>query len=465
VPSDPAPDPAAPDPVAPDPVTSVPVASDPVASAPAPVGATPLGARPAAQPPVVEDATARPPADAAAGGPTHSTDRPISVPTAPGAANPAGATAIGGGPTTAGAGVARVLGKASAALGHAVSAAARAVTGAAGAEGGDHGRDAAADGLDGGSATGAPAAAGPAAAGAAPAAQPAVGRATAGSALSQAVVAVVAGGFGTSSRQALGRLLDGLAAGQESHGADVADFGEGLRSVAGLLSREPGLRRALTEPSRAPADRAALAHRLLDGRLAAPVATVVADAAADRWSHPRDLVDGIDVAATAAEVAAADRTSDLDSLEDDVFRFERIVDANPELRSALSDRRAPASARAALVHGLLDDKASVAAVRLVTAAVADLRGRSLETALTEVQALVAALQDRVVAVVRIAAPLTPEQRARLQDELSRTVGHTVQLNVIEDPTVLGGFVAEIGDTVIDASIASRLHEARRRLVG
>lgn len=392
------------------------------------------------------DSSGPTPADAAAGEPAREVASDTGIP------GPAGATALGGGPTTAGAGVARALGKASAALGHAVSAAARAVTGGPGAGDADPGA---------GDRPTAPVEPTATSAGQ----QGPAGRGTASSALSQAVVAVVAGGFGTSSRQALGRLLDGLAAGQESHGADVADFGEGLRSVAGLLSREPGLRRALTEPSRAPADRAALAHRLLDGRLAAPVATVVADAAADRWSHPRDLVDGIDVAATAAEVAAADRTSDLDSLEDDVFRFERIVDANPELRAALSDRRAPASARAALVHHLLDDKASVAAVRLVTAAVADLRGRSLETALTEVQALVAALQDRVVAVVRIAAPLTPEQRARLQDELSRTVGHTVQLNVIEDPTVIGGFVAEIGDTVIDASIASRLHEARRRLVG
>ncbi len=283
--------------------------------------------------------------------------------------------------------------------------------------------------------------------------------------LSAAVVEVVAGGFGTASRLALARLLDALGVEQGATSADLPVFGEGLRSVARLLGHEPGLRRALTEPSRTPATRSALAHTLLDGRVADPVATMVGDAAADRWSHPRDLVDGLDVAATAAEVAAARSTGDLDSLEDDMFRFERIIDGDPDLRSALADRRAPAASRAALVHRLLDGKASTAAVRLAEASVADLRGRSVETALTEVQALVAALQDRVVAVVRVAAPLTPAQHARLAEKLAGLVGHSVQLNVIEDPAVLGGFVAEVGDTVVDASVASRLAGARRRLVG
>ena len=222
--------------------------------------------------------------------------------------------------------------------------------------------------------------------------------------LSAAVVDVVAAGFGTASRSSLTRLLDRLGVEQEADAAELSAFGEGLRAVAGLLGHEPGLRRALTEPARDGVDRTRLAHVVLDGRVAAPVAALVGDAAGDRWSAPRDLVDGLDVAATAAEVAAARQTGDLDSLEDDIFRFERIVDGNPDLREALSDRRAPASSRAALVHGLLDGKTSGAAIRLVSAAVADLRGRSLETALAEISDLVAALQDRVVAVVRVAAP-------------------------------------------------------------
>jgi F-type H+-transporting ATPase subunit delta len=108
---------------------------------------------------------------------------------------------------------------------------------------------------------------------------------------------------------------------------------------------------------------------------------------------------------------------------------------------------------------------SPAAVRLVVAAVTDLRGRSLESALGEIEALIAARRDRVVAVVRVAHALTPTQRADLATRLARTVGRTVQLNMIEDPSVLGGFRAEVGDTVIDASVATRLADARRRLVG
>lgn len=284
-------------------------------------------------------------------------------------------------------------------------------------------------------------------------------------AMSAGVVEVVAAGFGTTSRAALRRLLDTLDAVERADGADLESMGDGLRAVAGLLDGEPGLRRALTDPSREGADRGRLAHRILDGRISAPVAQLVADAATDRWSAPRDLLDGLDVAATVAEVAAAARVGSLDDLEDDIFRFSRIVGGDNELRSALGDRRAPATSRSRLVRRLLADRASAAAVRLVVAAVTDVRGRSLETALNEVEALIAARRDRVVAVVRVASPLTPAQRQDLSDRLARTVGHTVQLNVIQDTSVLGGFLAEVGDTVIDASIASRLSEARRRLVG
>ena len=109
----------------------------------------------------------------------------------------------------------------------------------------------------------------------------------------------------------------------------------------------------------------------------------------------------------------------LDSLEDDLFRFSRIVAGSPQLRDALSDRTAPAESRAGLVRTLLSGKTSDAAVRVAVAATTDVRARPVETALAEAMDVVAARRDRVLALVRIASPLTDAQRDRLRDLLSR----------------------------------------------
>lgn len=274
--------------------------------------------------------------------------------------------------------------------------------------------------------------------------------------------------LGTSSRATLHDVLAEVDRVERETGGDTADLdalGDQLRAVAALASREPGVRRALTDGSRQAADRSALAHRLLDGRTSAAAADVVASAAAGRWTSPRDLVDALDLAATAAEVASADRAGQLDSLEDDLFRFSRIVAGNPRLRSALSDRSSPASSRSELVRTLLRDRVGAAGTRLAVAAATDLRNRPVEAVLDETGDVVAARRDRVVALVRVASPLSQEQLDRLQALLARQAGRPVQLNVVADPSLIGGFRAEVGETVIDASVASRLSEARRRLAG
>jgi F-type H+-transporting ATPase subunit delta len=70
----------------------------------------------------------------------------------------------------------------------------------------------------------------------------------------------------------------------------------------------------------------------------------------------------------------------------------------------------------------------------------------------------------VVADVISAVPLDPAHQKRVADQLSRiTGGKTIQLQVHEDPRILGGLVARIGDQLIDASIATRLAELSERL--
>jgi F-type H+-transporting ATPase subunit delta len=74
-------------------------------------------------------------------------------------------------------------------------------------------------------------------------------------------------------------------------------------------------------------------------------------------------------------------------------------------------------------------------------------------------------QGETVATVRVARPLASDEQRRLAGLLSSQYDTTVHLNVVVDPEVVGGMRVEIGDEVIDGTIASRLDEARRRLAG
>ena len=181
------------------------------------------------------------------------------------------------------------------------------------------------------------------------------------------------------------------------------------------------------------------------------------------WSSPRDLADATEQLGVLAAAAAAEGEGQLDDLEDELFRFGRIVSAEPGLRSALADPAPPADGKRELLDALLAGKVTPAALRLITQAVIYPRGRSLEASLDEYGRLVAAWRERLIAVVRVATGLTEDQRGRLAGALSHTYGHDVHLNVVVDPGVMGGMSVEIGDELIDGSVASRLAELRQRL--
>lgn len=244
--------------------------------------------------------------------------------------------------------------------------------------------------------------------------------------------------------------------------ADPAVLGEELFAVTHLLDREPGVRRALTDVTSPTAARSGLARRLLDGRVSGPTLDLVTGMVDLRWSSPRDLADAAEQLAALSSAAAAERDGQLDDLEDELFRFGRILGAEPALRSALEDQ-GPDEGKRGLLDTLLAAKVSPAALRLITQAVIYPRGRNLETALDEYGRLAAAWRQRLIAVVRVAGGLDEDQRARLAAALSHTYGRDIHLNVLIDPEVVGGMSIQIGDEFLDGSMASRLAQLRQRL--
>lgn len=246
---------------------------------------------------------------------------------------------------------------------------------------------------------------------------------------------------------------------------ELSRLGDQLRDVVELFVAQPSLRRALADPSAPEAARVALFDGLLAGKLADPAARTVRGLVSARWSRPDDLVDAVETVTRLAMLAVAEKDGSIEDVEDELFRFGRILDGQPRLRRLLADPLAPADRRAELLDSLISGKVSQVTARLLGAAVRMPRGRSLDAVAEGLAELAAARRDRYVAHVTAPTPLDAEQEERLASALSRVYGRGISLQIEVDPDLLGGLVVRVGEEVIDGSVSSRLDRARQRLAG
>jgi len=264
------------------------------------------------------------------------------------------------------------------------------------------------------------------------------------------------------SRASLAEARQQLSAAVTSAAA-ARTLGDELFAVVTLVDGEPAVRRALTDGSRPVDARTALARDLLGGRVSDATLQLIETLVAGQWSRPADLPDAVEQLAVLAISAAAERGHHLDDLEDQLFRFGRVVAGAPELRTVLSNPDVPAEHKVGLLDALLEGKVTPDARRLISEAATHPRGRSLDATLAEYARLAAQWRERLIAVVRVAIALSAAQRERLAAALAAEYGHEIHLNVLIDPNVVGGISVRIGDDFIDGSVASRLAELRRRL--
>jgi F-type H+-transporting ATPase subunit delta len=246
--------------------------------------------------------------------------------------------------------------------------------------------------------------------------------------------------------------------------ATSEQIGDQLFSVVRLLDSEHGLRRALADPTKPSAEKAAVTRRLLQGRVSEATEGLVADAATAHWASSSDFADALEQLAIEALTMAAQYGGTLDDLEDDLFRFARLVSAQTGLRAALIGQTT-ADAKTSLLTNLLTDKVSGPSLSLITQVLTHPRGRSPQTVLDLAASIAARRREQLIAVVRVATELSAAQRRRLLETLTEAYGQGVHLNVVHDPEVIGGVSVQIGDELIDGTAASRLAEVRRKLAG
>ena len=145
-------------------------------------------------------------------------------------------------------------------------------------------------------------------------------------------------------------------------------------------------------------------------------------------------------------------------------RLARISElfSDPDVAAVLSNPTIPRERREGLVATapqLFDEEATNLARLLIEA------GRVAEaTAVAnEYERLADEAEGRVRATVTTAVELGPHDRDRVARALSERLEKEVRLEVIVDPRIVGGLKLQYGDRVIDASVAARLQQLRRRL--
>lgn len=265
------------------------------------------------------------------------------------------------------------------------------------------------------------------------------------------------------SADSLATLTEGLGS-AVAGGADADRIADDLFGVAEILRAEPSLRRVLTDVSVSGEAKADLVRGIFGEQLAPASLDLVAQAAGRRWAATRDLGDALEHLGVVAVVRGADDAGHADALEGELFGFAQMVSGNPGLRDALSDPARSVEDKRALLRGLLEGRATAATIKLAEQSVAGTH-RTVSVALEEYQKVAAEQRNRLVAVVRVARELDGQEAQRLQGALAKQYGRPVHLNVVVDPHVIGGVRVEIGDDVIDGTVASRLDEARRKLAG
>jgi len=268
------------------------------------------------------------------------------------------------------------------------------------------------------------------------------------------------------SRSSLASLREVLA--DQTGGAATAALGglsESLFSVVSLLAGQGSLRRTLSDPAIEPDAKARVVDSLFASRLDSAAVEILRALARLRWSEPRDVVDALEELAVESALQQAEADGSLDEVEDELFRFGRIVDREPELRATLTDRNLPISVRSELLHRLVDGKVAEVSAALIERAVVAPRGRTIERVLESYSELAAKRRERLVAHVTSAVDLTEEQQTKLSEALKREFGHEVRLQVVVDPDLIGGITVRVGDELIDGSVARHLDAARRQLTG
>ena len=154
----------------------------------------------------------------------------------------------------------------------------------------------------------------------------------------------------------------------------------------------------------------------------------------------------------------------LDKIGLDLRAIAKAMHDSAELIAALTNPAIRRADRRRVIDGLLTRISADKHTRnLVYLLLDGERMGSLEAISREVDAMIEARAGRMMAEVTSARPLDAAQLSQITTALEKLSGKKVTVTKREDPDLLGGVVAKLGDTVYDGSLRTQLRTLRDEL--
>jgi len=164
-----------------------------------------------------------------------------------------------------------------------------------------------------------------------------------------------------------------------------------------------------------------------------------------------------------ALLMAAEQTDGLHAVKVETRSMRDLISESPELQAFLDDPTIAMQDKLVVLERLFAAKLSPLMWRFVRLLTGKHRERLLPDILDATLTLIDEREGRVQADVTSAVPVDPDQRARLKERLESITGKEIVLQTQEDPALVTGFVARVGDTVYDASLTAQLGRLRQQL--
>jgi F-type H+-transporting ATPase subunit delta len=234
-----------------------------------------------------------------------------------------------------------------------------------------------------------------------------------------------------------------------------------LFDAAAALDNSIQLRGALSDPSADAARREKLANGVFKG-LSTEALKVIQVLVGLRWSSPRDLAKSCESLAVTAVAMQLDAKS-LQSVGEELYSVQSLIDQNGELELAMSTTRAKVDAKQELLKKLLGKQLSEPAQLLVMQAVNFAHKTSFSQLLRNYGEVLAEQANRKTATVSVARPLSEKQLQELKGKLSKAFDSELIINQEVDESIIGGMRIQVAGEVIDATVASKLNNARLQL--